>query len=69
MNKKLGRMDSILEILKANGSAEITGLAEELRVTSMTVRRDLAALARNGMVSGNHGVAVPLRPADSFTND
>jgi DeoR family deoxyribose operon repressor len=69
MNKKLGRMDSILEILKANGSAEITGLAEELRVTSMTVRRDLAELARNGLVRVYHGVAVPLRPADSFTHD
>ncbi len=69
MNKKLDRMESILEILKTNGSAEITALAQMLHVTGMTVRRDLADMASNSLVRVYHGVAVPLRSPDSFTHD
>jgi len=69
MNKKTRRMDNILEILKESGSAEITGLAHMMRVTSMTVRRDLAELARNGLVRVYHGVAVPVRSPDTYTHD
>ena len=44
--------------LKEKGKADIVKLAEELDVSSMTIRRDLKKLAENGTVTITQGVAV-----------
>jgi len=69
MSRKTDRSDEIIEILRQDGSAEISELAFKLSVTSMTVRRDLAELARDGLVRVYHGVAVPVRPRDAYSHD
>ena len=40
------RRQRILDELQRNGSALISGLAEQLSVSEMTIRRDLAGLER-----------------------
>jgi len=61
MSRKTDRTERILEILRQNGSAEISELAQTLDVTTMTVRRDLVMLAQEELVRVYHGVAVPLK--------
>lgn len=65
MSNKAERTERILEILSVNGSAEISELAAILGVTTMTVRRDLAELAKLGRARVYHGVALPGRGGDS----
>ena len=48
----------ILDELQRNGSVVITDLAERIQVSSMTIRRDLNAMAEDGMVTLEHGGAV-----------
>lgn len=48
----------ILGELQRNGSVVITDLAERIQVSSMTIRRDLNAMAEDGMVTLEHGGAV-----------
>lgn len=48
----------ILNELQRNGSVVITDLAERIQVSSMTIRRDLNAMAEDGMVTLEHGGAV-----------
>lgn len=48
----------IMETLQDEGRADINALAEQLKVSSMTIRRDLKALAANGTVSITQGEAV-----------
>ena len=50
----------ILDELQRNGSVVITDLAERIQVSSMTIRRDLNAMAEDGMVTLEHGGAVLL---------
>lgn len=52
------RRDSILEIVAERGAARVGGLAAELGVSEMTIRRDLAALAARGILRRSHGGAV-----------
>jgi DeoR/GlpR family transcriptional regulator of sugar metabolism len=52
------RRQRILDELQRNGSALISGLAEELSVSEMTIRRDLAGLERDGLLERVHGGAV-----------
>lgn len=61
MSRKTDRIEQIMEILRQDGSAEISGLAHRLDVTTMTVRRDLAKLAQDELVRIYHGVAVPVK--------
>jgi DeoR family fructose operon transcriptional repressor len=49
------RHEAILERARANGRVEVGALAEELGVTVETVRRDLTALERLGVVRRVHG--------------
>ena len=55
----------ILDELQRNGSVVITDLAERIQVSSMTIRRDLNAMAEDGMVTLEnnkpHGLRVKIR--------
>jgi DeoR/GlpR family transcriptional regulator of sugar metabolism len=48
----------ILDALRTQGSVSVTGLEEQFAISSMTARRDLAILARNGLARRTHGGAV-----------
>jgi DeoR/GlpR family transcriptional regulator of sugar metabolism len=52
------RRDQILGQLQAKGGARLTELSETLLVSEMTVRRDLDALEREGLIERVHGGAV-----------
>ncbi|MBK8468599.1 MAG: DeoR/GlpR family DNA-binding transcription regulator [Candidatus Phosphoribacter sp.] len=54
------RQQAILVAARAHGRVEVTALAESLRVTPETVRRDLTALERLGVVRRVHGGALPV---------
>ncbi len=54
------RHESILERARAQGRVDVGGLAESLGVTVETVRRDLTALERLGVVRRVHGGAIPV---------
>jgi DeoR family transcriptional regulator, fructose operon transcriptional repressor len=50
----------IVERARASGRVEVAALAEELRVTTETVRRDLTALERHAVLRRVHGGAIPI---------
>jgi DeoR family fructose operon transcriptional repressor len=54
------RHEQILETARANGRVEVAGLARDLAVTPETVRRDLTALERRGVLRRVHGGAIPV---------
>lgn len=55
------RQQAIAELVLSRGRASVTELAEAYAVTTETVRRDLAALDRAGLLCRVHGGAVPAR--------
>lgn len=54
------RHDAVLAALSERGAIRVTEFAEELGVTPVTVRRDVADLAARGLVRRVHGGAVAL---------
>ena len=54
------RQQQILQEAREQGRVEVAGLATLLGVTSETVRRDLTALERHGLLRRVHGGAIPL---------
>lgn len=54
----ISRKRYILKKLQSDGSVSIMEFAEALNVSSMTIRRDLNMLAKNGLVTLEHGGAV-----------
>ena len=63
------RRRAIAEQLRARGSSSVADLEEEFGVSSMTIRRDLRELDRQGLAKRTHGGAVAPRMAaheDSF---
>jgi DeoR family fructose operon transcriptional repressor len=54
------RQQEILRRARADGRVDVVRLAEELEVTSETVRRDLTVLERAGVVRRVHGGAIPI---------
>jgi len=54
------RHQQILETARSRGRVDVTGLAKELLVTPETVRRDLTALERRGVLRRVHGGAIPV---------
>ncbi|PWD52371.1 D-beta-D-heptose 1-phosphate adenosyltransferase [Serinibacter arcticus] len=54
------RQHTILELARSQGRVEVGVLAETLQVTPETVRRDLTALERRGLVRRVHGGALPV---------
>ena len=55
------RQQAIAALVIANGRASVTELAQAYDVTTETVRRDLAALDKAGVLRRVHGGAVPVR--------
>jgi DeoR/GlpR family transcriptional regulator of sugar metabolism len=55
------RRDAVLRALLASGAATVAGLAGELGVSEMTIRRDLGVLADQQLVEKVHGGAVLAR--------
>ncbi|MEU8761343.1 DeoR/GlpR family DNA-binding transcription regulator [Streptomyces sp. NPDC048659] len=55
----------ILDEVRRRGGVRVNELTRRLNVSDMTVRRDLDALARQGVVAKVHGGAVPVADASS----
>jgi DeoR family fructose operon transcriptional repressor len=55
------RQQAIASLVIANGRASVAELAQAYDVTTETVRRDLAALDKTGVLRRVHGGAVPVR--------
>ncbi len=56
------RYQVILNGMHKTGSVSVDALAEQLQVTVMTIRRDLDALERKGLLHRTHGGAMPIQP-------
>lgn len=54
------RHQAILATARAEGRAEVAGLARAFDVTPETIRRDLSVLERHGLVRRVHGGAIPV---------
>jgi DeoR/GlpR family transcriptional regulator of sugar metabolism len=52
------RRERILDYMRASGSVAVKELAKELRVSEMTVRRDLEAMESNGLLVRTRGGAL-----------
>ncbi|MET0418853.1 MAG: DeoR family transcriptional regulator, partial [Actinoplanes sp.] len=52
------RQQEILRIARDVGRVEVAGLADQLNVTSETIRRDLTILERAGVLRRVHGGAI-----------
>ncbi len=57
----LKRQEEILEILNKNKQATVEELASELFVSGATIRRDLSAMEKQGLIKRSHGGAIPFR--------
>ncbi|MFG3496374.1 DeoR/GlpR family DNA-binding transcription regulator [Streptomyces sp. NPDC047928] len=55
----------ILDEVRRRGGARVNELTRKLNVSDMTVRRDLDALARQGVIAKVHGGAVPVAEAST----
>ncbi|MBB0246581.1 DeoR family transcriptional regulator [Streptomyces alkaliphilus] len=58
------RRQEILRLAREEGRVEVVTLAEGFGVTSETVRRDLKALGRAGLLRRVHGGAIPIGRLD-----
>lgn len=58
------RQQEILRLARERGRVEVPSLAEEFQVTTETVRRDLKALDRAGLIRRVHGGAIPAGRLD-----
>lgn len=57
----LERQEEILDILNKNKSATVEELASELYVSGATIRRDLRAMEKQGLIKRSHGGAMPFK--------
>jgi DeoR family transcriptional regulator, aga operon transcriptional repressor len=57
------RTQEILQELLRTGRVTVDSLAQRLRVSTATIRRDLGELERRGLLRRNHGGAVSVEPA------
>jgi DeoR/GlpR family transcriptional regulator of sugar metabolism len=57
------RQHRILATARDDGGVDVARLAEDLAVAPETIRRDLRALERNGLVRRTHGGAYPVETA------
>lgn len=58
------RRAKILETVVASGQVEVSALAAALRVSQVTIRKDLDALEERGLLRRERGVAVLVPPDD-----
>lgn len=61
-DKQQQRFHSILTSLRQTGSVSVEDLSQALDVTVVTIRRDLDALERQGLLRRTHGGAVSIEP-------
>jgi DeoR family fructose operon transcriptional repressor len=54
------RRRTITELVAENGGCSVEELSSELDVSKATIRRDLGALADEGLIERSHGGAVPI---------
>lgn len=54
---KYDRLDEITDLVNRKGSIRIAEIVEELNVSDMTIRRDLAELDEQGILTKIHGGA------------
>lgn len=54
----INRHTKLIEIVNTNKKIEVSKLAEILKVSQVTIRKDLAALEEKGLLSREHGYAV-----------
>src|SRR3954447_20863360 len=59
------RMDKVLRMLETRDSVQVAELAEAFAVSAVTVRSDLASLARQGLVARVRGGVRPLQQGQS----
>ncbi len=57
------RQQIILDRVRKHGGVRVSDLGDEFDVSDMTIRRDLAALAEQGLVRKTHGGATVAEPA------
>lgn len=55
------RQQQIHELARGAGRVDVASLAEQFDVTTETVRRDLTALERQGLLRRVHGGAIPIQ--------
>ena len=60
------RYNFILEILHRQGSASVMFLAEKLKVSPVTIRKDLTTLEEKKLLYRTHGSAIQINP---YIND
>ncbi len=60
--KAEARYQVILNDMHKTGSVSVDALSEQLQVTVVTIRRDLDALERKGLLHRTHGGAMPIQP-------
>lgn len=60
------RHNSILELLKVRGSIPVSDLADILKVSSVTIRKDLTLLEEKKLLYRTHGSAILINP---YIND
>ena len=52
------RETALLELLAENGKMEVAALAEKLETSQVTIRKDLDALEKRGVIRREHGFAI-----------
>jgi len=57
------RRQALHALITERGFVSVTDVAREIGISDMTVRRDLEALERDGLIQRSHGGAVPAPPA------
>lgn len=60
------RHNYILELLRQQGSVSVVDLANQLKVSSVTIRKDLTLLEEKNMLYRTHGSAILINP---YIND
>ncbi|UMP07014.1 DeoR/GlpR family DNA-binding transcription regulator [Amycolatopsis sp. EV170708-02-1] len=58
------RQQVILGLARDEGRVDVTALAANFQITTETVRRDLSALERHGLLRRVHGGAIPVERLD-----
>lgn len=58
------RHQRIMDIFNADGFVSVTDVARDIGVSPMTIRRDLAILGRDGLLTRTYGGAVAARDSD-----
>jgi DeoR/GlpR family transcriptional regulator of sugar metabolism len=63
------RRRAILSKLKANGRVFVNDLSEEMRVSTVTIRQDLRALEREGLLERTYGGAVSKNTTTEYPSE